>query len=78
MLSLKDFKKSSFSVFEGSELFNLNNVLGGIRYEMSSKNGRKIDTADATPGPGGQGPGGIESGISMSTGGKWDIIKWYG
>ena len=72
MISLKEYKKSSFSVFQGSKLFNTNNVLGGIRYEMSSKSGGQIDTAEATPGPGGEGPG-----TGNETGGEWDEIRWY-
>lgn len=71
MLSLKDFKKSSFAEFEGSQIFKLSNVVGGDRIRMSSSKGSgggsAYDTADETGGPSGQGAG---------SGGQWDDVKW--
>lgn len=71
---MESSKKSSFSVFEGSELFNLSNVTGGARITMSRSKGSSngaTDTADETPSSSGS-----PSGSGQSTGGKWDNVKW--
>ncbi len=69
-----------FSIFEGSEVFKLSNIMGGARYQISSSKGihgqSATDSADEIPGPGEQASGGIEPGEPMSSGGQWDNVTW--